>query len=298
MNTVPLAIAVFAALTVMILAYSLFPVATSTRVRQFEVVTGQRELEGGQALPIWRALLLPLNPLVGRYMPHNVLHDTETRLWWAQFGGDWLGWDAPSFWAMSFACGLVGAIAGLLMKAAGTIPFVGLLAAYLPTLLLNNKARRQRKEFIRQLPEIMQLVAMLVSVGNSTPEALRTVAQYQGSVARFLAVGIAQARGGVLLSREVGEKGVLMRLALTSGAEEAASFVAQLELIEQKGTGAEELLTDLARDQVSAFRTGAMERAKKLSSQLVFPILLFDFLPYLLVIGAPLMFSMFTLFAG
>jgi pilus assembly protein TadC len=90
---------------------------------------------------------------------------------------------------------------------------------------------------------------------------------------------------------------VLMQLALTSGAEEAASFVAQLELIEQKGTGAEELLTDLAKDQVSAFRTEAMERAKKLSSQLVFPILLFDFLPYLLVIGAPLMFSMFTLFA-
>jgi Flp pilus assembly protein TadB len=294
----PLVIALFAALTVMILIYSLFPVATSTRVRQFEVVTGERGLEASQTLPLWRALLLPLHPLVERYMPRKVLHDTETRLWWAQFGGDWLGWDAPSFWAMSIACGLAGAIGGLLMKAAGMVPFVGLLAAYLPTLLLNNKARRQRKEFLRQLPEIMQLVAMLVSVGHSTPEALRMVAQYQGSVARFLALGIAQGRGRVFLSREVGEKGVLMQLALTSGAEEAASFVAQLELIEQKGTGAEELLTDLARDQVSAFRTEAMERAKKLSSQLVFPILLFDFLPYLLVIGAPLMFSMFTLFAG
>jgi hypothetical protein len=132
---------------------------------------------------------------------------------------------------------------------------------------------------------------MLVSVGRSLPEALREISGRQGVASAWLQEVMAAASGRSLVA-------VLEEKAAESGLEPLVRFAANLRLIEEKGTGAVELFDGLARDMVQSYRAETMARARKISTELVFPILAFYFLPYLGALLAPMAVSVMGLFAG
>ena len=65
----------------------------------------------------------------------------------------------------------------------------------------------------------------------------------------------------------------------------------QLDLVQRSGAGAGELLGDLATNVAQAYEAEMAERAEKLGSTLVFPTMIFYFLPYIITILAPVAFS-------
>ncbi len=79
--------------------------------------------------------------------------------------------------------------------------------------------------------------------------------------------------------------------ALESNLPELVALSTQLDMIQQKGVGAQQLLGALADSVARDYQAAVAKRAEALGSKLVFPVMLFFFLPYLFALLAPLLQS-------
>jgi len=278
-------IALLAAAIVGYLVYNWTPVAGAywvARAKQARMRAEERKLQ----LPAWAFFVEPLRPLA-RYTPRAQLEKVAQMLYWCQFEGSWMGWDAPSFCALQIAG---AAIMGAFSAAAGS-PLMAVVAAFagffIPRMMISSRAARVKREFRRALPEKVQLLAQLASVGKPVRVGLRCLAEGKGPVARWLKAVLAGAHGRPLFSSP-GSEGVLLAEARRTGLEEVAMLATQLDLIHARGAGARELLQDVARSISDGYTMELKEKAGRLGSELVLPELIFYFIPYLLAIMAPI----------
>lgn len=286
----PGVIGLLSALLVVFIAYQMIPVASSVRVEQFDRLRGASAADD-RALPFWRALLLPLNPLAGRFTPQSWRDDVRRQLYWANFEGTWLGWNEVEFWGMSFA---LGALLVVFLLPSGPLVWGlgGMLGVFGPGMLLRNTARKIERALLRELPDALYLLAALVTVGLATEEALRRLSEYRGILARWLGAALARSHGRDLLV-------VLLESAREAGQPKLIGLAAKLALIERKGTAdSANLLRQLADDHSREYRIEAEKRAKEVGGSLIFPILGFFFLPYFIILAAPLFANMLSLFGG
>jgi hypothetical protein len=250
------------------------------------------EAEERQDLPFGRALLLPLAGLVRRFAPAGWLLDTQADLYWGQLAGGWLGWSPADVWALRLVLALLGLGYGLLV--AGK-PYVGGAAAaiglFFPSMRLHGQAEKVRRRFLRELPDAAQNLALLAAVGTSVGEALRRLSGGQGLVGQWVRQTLALAAGQQLFSPSEDERGFLRRRAEESRLPALINLAVQLDLVQRGGVGAGQLLGDLAGNVAQATEGEMAERAEKLGATLVFPTMIFYFIPYIVAILAPVAFS-------
>lgn len=286
----PTLIAFLAALLVVILGYEMMPVATSVRARQFDVIRGNAPADDARRrqLPLWRVALLPLNPIIERMLPAALRESVRRKLYWANFAGTWMGWNEVEFWTLSFALAIV---VGAVMLTDPITALIGTaVAGMAPYLLLNNQTRKVERAIVRELPDLLYLLAAMMSANIVLPDALRRLTEFRGTLAQWLTVALARSHGGQMVS-------AIRVEAEQSGLSRLIAFATKLELIEARGAaGSTDLLRRLADDQSREYRQYAERRAKELSNELVLPLMLFFFLPYLIVIAAPMFVSVFALF--
>ncbi len=286
----PTAIALLSALLVMIVIYEMTPVATSVRNRQFDVIRGAATVEENRALPLWRVILLPLNPMIDKVLPAALRDSVRQKLYWANFAGSWLGWNEVEFWGLSVAAAAAAFV--FLIRT----PLAAVLGAFIafcvPYVLLRNADRKIERALVRELPDALYLLASMVSVGIVLPDALRRLSDYRGVFAQWVRLVFAKSHGGDLIAS-------LRAEAELSGQPRLSALATKLELIERKGAaGSVDLLRALADDQAREYRQEAERRAKGIGSELLFPILICFFFPYLFVVAAPLFANIFQLFAA
>lgn len=272
------------------LVYEFAPLTRGYWARRAEVLLSEAEEQ--EELPFYRALLLPVADLVRRFAPAGWLLETRADLYWAHLGGSWLGWSSADFWALRLVLGVLGLAYGLFVMQK---PYIGVavggICLLFPGMRLHGQAEKVRKRFLCELPDAAQNLAMLAAVGVSVGEALRRLADGEGLVCQWVRQTLALAAGQQLFAASDIEPGFLRKRAEESRLAALINLAVQLDLVQRSGAGAGELLGDLATNVAQAYEAEMAERAEKLGSTLVFPTMIFYFLPYIITILAPVAFS-------
>jgi Flp pilus assembly protein TadB len=277
-------IALLVAATVAVLVYNLRPLPADHFTERVEAAYSQTQ---DQSLPFYRGLLASFGPLV-KYTPLGWLRAVERQLYWAQLAGKWPGWSLTEIVALHVALCVGGAVVSALIARGSLLNALAIpiaLPLVFNILYLRAPSRRTRRQFGAELPEMVAIMAAEVASETTLQEAIARVSRAPGICAAWFR--LAQQRGaGKSLFTKGNEPGALLSEALTCGERELITFVRALDNIDKRGTGAKELLGQVARDTASRFIGAAQLRAESVGSELILPMLAFFFVPYLVVILA------------
>jgi Flp pilus assembly protein TadB len=233
----------------------------------------------------WRRSLSVLDKPVSRWTPAGFLRKTRADLYWAQVGDQWGDWNEIQFTSLRFALAVSGLGLGMVAIGEPVFALVGAVVGFqFPAMRMGGVARRTRRQFIAQLPEYVQLVSAQMSANVSMEEALRRTAQAQSMVGKWMRKVLQMAQGRNLIEQ-------MQREAQETQLPELIGMAVQLEFI-RRGTAQQELMGQFATSIAADYIGAAEQRAEKVGSELVIPMVIFYFLPFLatllVVIGWPI----------
>lgn len=234
--------------------------------------------------------LSPLGIPVQKYAPPALLRKTQANLYWAQMAGKWHDWNAVQFTALQLATAVGGFLLGMF---ATQDVMMSLVAGYIgwtyPGMSVNGVARRARRLFVSQLPEFVQLVSAQMAAGVSMEEAIQRTSKSPGLVGQWMQQVLRQAQGRNLIEQ-------MQREAQESLLPELIGMSVQIAFI-RRGTAQQELMSQMAMSIAAAYIGEAEQRAEKLGSEMVVPMVIFYFVPFLttllMVMAYPVMTNLF-----
>jgi len=230
-------------------------------------------------LPGWRKWLSWLDRPTARWAPGSILRRTKADLYFAQLAGKWRGWDEVQFTSLRVALALGALVVGLLLYDELIPSVIGALLGWqVPVVLLGGVARRVRRRFQAQLPEFIQLVAAQMAAGVSLEEALRRTAQMDSLAAQWMRHVLQMSQGRVIFTQ-------LQKEAQASNMPDLIGLAVQLEFV-RLGTAQQELMAQMANRIAAEYTAGAEQRAERVGAELVIPMVIFYFLPFIAVILA------------
>lgn len=242
--------------------------------------------ESGQpaapVLPAWRRGLALLARPVARWTPAELLRRARTDLYFAQLVGKWGGWEEVQFVSLRLALAAGAFLFGLLLYDSLLPSAIAALVGWqVPATLLGGVARRVRRRFQAQLPEFIQLSAAQMAAGVSLEEALRRTAQTGVGVEaalpqQWMSRVLQMSQGRAILTQ-------LQKEAQASGMPELVGLAVQLEFV-RLGTAQQELMAQMAGRIAAEYIGSTEQRAERLGAELVIPMVLFYFLPFIAVI--------------
>ena len=194
-----------------------------------------------------------------------------------------------TFWAILLAAvggtGLllfVALPADMVMQKLGAAAVLLLVGWMFPRMWLKGKLKARQKQVQRGLPDAMDLVTTCVEAGLGLDAALSRVAEKtEGPFARELQVMMRDVALGKL------RREAMQELADRIGVEELTSFVTSIIQAEQLGVGVAQVLR-VQSDQMRTKRRQKAERpAHEAPIKMLFPLVLFVFPSFLIVILGP-----------
>lgn len=239
----------------------------------------------GVVLTGWRRSLSVLDKPVSKWSPAGFVRKARADLYWAQLAGKWMDWNEVQFISLRVAAAIGGAIMGTVVFGEPVLTLVvALIGFQYPAMAMGGIARRTRRQFTAQLPEYVQLVSAQMSANVSMEEALRRTSQAQSLAGKWMRKVLQMAQGRDLVEQ-------MQREAQESQLPELIGMAVQLEFI-RRGTAQQELMGQLATSIAADYIGNAEQRAEKIGSELVIPMVIFYFLPFmvtlLIVIGWPI----------
>jgi Flp pilus assembly protein TadB len=230
-----------------------------------------------EPLPAWRGLLSRLDRLTARWSPSGLLRKAKGDLYFAQLAGRMQGWDPVQVTSLRIAAA-VGALTLGVFLYGSLLPsaLAALLGWQAPAMLLGGVARRTRRRFQAQLPEFIQLVAAQMAAGVSLEEALRRTARAESLPGLWMRHVLQMSQGRVILYQ-------LQREAQESCLPDLIGLAVQLDFVRQ-GTAQQALMDQMAARIADDYARGAEQRAERVGAELVIPMVLFYFLPFITVI--------------
>lgn len=240
----------------------------------------------GVVLSGWRRSLSVLDKPVSKWTPAGFVRGVRADLYWAHVAEKWTAWNAVQLVSLRVALAIAGFVVGGIVFSEPILALVvGLIGFQFPAMSLGGMARRTRRQFTAQLPEYVQLVSAQMSANVSMEEALRRTSQAQSLVGKWMRQVLQMAQGRDLIEQ-------MQREAQDSQLPELIGMAVQLEFI-RRGTAQQELMGQLATSIAADYIGNAEQRAEKIGSELVIPMVIFYFLPFmvtlLMVIGYPIM---------
>jgi tight adherence protein C len=204
-----------------------------------------------------------------------------------------------AFLASKAACGVAGALLGLLLgsakSAGGAFVFALILGAigYItPAVIVQSRARRRGTALAGDLPDALDLLAVSVEAGLGFDAAVAKLCQYMnGPLSDEFELALGEMRIGESRSD------ALKKLARRAGTPEIAAFVRAIVQADQLGTSLGRILRVQATDTRNKRQAAAEERAMKAPIKMLFPTILFIFPAMFIVVLGPAMLSLKQLFA-
>jgi Flp pilus assembly protein TadB len=276
--------------------YQLFPIEWSSNrdARQTQRLLSHAYGPARTRLPFWRAVLLPLHPLMRR-IPGANLAATERQLFWVQLSGQLTSWTAEEIWAMRMAGAVIGLVLGLSQPPGLGPLLLPIILFLLPGQRLDTAYSKVSRRVRREIPEFAQAIALQSALGKSIPEALRQMTEADTTLARFFGYAQANRPTGpaavALLNTQsnADTPGWLLQQAQQAGLKEVAGLVARLEKAARRGVEVDVLLGDVADLAASDYNAEVATRAQQLDGKLSVPLMLGIFLPYVVFMIAPFM---------
>jgi tight adherence protein C len=185
-------------------------------------------------------------------------------------------------------------VSALQMSVNTTVLVLLLLAAigyYLPNGLLANMIERRKRELEDALPDALDMMLVCVEAGLGLDAAMNRAANEIG----MRSAALSDELNLVALELRMGVKReqALRNLALRTGVDDVASFVAMLVQSDRFGTNVADALRIEAETMRTHRRLRAEERAAKIPLKLLFPLIFFIFPSLMLVLMGPAMISIY-----
>lgn len=301
--SLPLISAVICAVIAALILQRLFPIdlAAGRDARAMQTMLQPDPSTQGQALPFWRALLVPLYPLAKRIPGANVAA-TERQLLWVQLNGGWRGWTAEEVWAVRLAGLALGLGLGLLQPSGLMRLLPALILFLLPGQRLSSAYEQATRRVRRELPEFTQAIALQVALGKSVVEALTNLREADTILSRYFAYVMATCPVGPVavplfnVQPHSTDPGWIVQQAQAAGLREVSQLAGRLEKIARRGVAMDLLLNDIADLTASDYNAEVAARAQQLDSQLSVPLTLGLFFPYVALLIMPFISDLGNLF--
>ena len=224
-------------------------------------------------------------------------HSWALRIEWAQLNGHFTDWTVGGLFGRGFLYGFGGAIYAAFLG----VPVLWLAAPLLflyPFMTVRGRANEVRRQVLRGLPETATLIAAEMAAGNAPDQALMRTSELSGPLGRLLSKAIAESRSSQrpLFSRDKEVAGVLVESLTRMQLSELNAFASQLDLVAKRGTAGPELMNNIARGLAREHHRRVKRAAEELESNLVVPMTLFFFVPFVAAIMIPLFIPLFGMF--
>lgn len=170
--------------------------------------------------------------------------------------------------------------------------FLGLLGAYLPTLLLKNQTQKRQTSIKKAWPDALDLMLLCVEAGMSVEHAFKRVAREIGVQSVELAEELTLTTAELAFLED--RTRAYENLGKRTGLDNVKSVMQALIQAERYGTSVGTSLRVMAEEGREARMMEAEKKAAALPPKLTVPLILF-FLPVLfIVIISPAMIRVFT----
>jgi len=245
-------------------------------------------------LPFWRAMLVPLHPLMRR-IPGANLAATERQLFWVQLSGSFSNWAAEEIWAVRITGALLGVVLGLTQSPGVAQLLLPVILFLLPGQRLDTAYSKVERRVRREIPEFAQAIALQSSLGKSITEGLTRMHEADTTLARFFGYALATRPTGpaavplLNVTPQAAAPGWLGQQAQRFGLKEVIGLAARLEKAARRGVEVDVLLGDVADLAASDYNAEVATRAQQLDGKLSVPLMLGIFLPYVAFMIAPFM---------
>ena len=260
---------------------------------------GEVGLEGDAE---WHARVVKaVGPAAKLSAPKEGWEDSSLRLRFMQAGLRESSWSALFFAAKTL---LAMALPGLFLLYTGVsnlsldanqglmaILVLGAVGYYLPNVVLSRLVARRRDRLQDALPDALDLMIVCVEAGLGLDAAMNRAASEIGLRSEALSDELNLL--ALELRMGVKREHALRNLALRTGVDDIAAFVAMLVQADRFGTNIADALRIQAETMRTHRRLRAEERAAKIPLKLLFPLIFFIFPSLMVVLMGPAMISIY-----
>ena len=234
---------------------------------------------------------------LGRFNVMSIEHNLK----WAKRNGKFETWTSSGVLMRCIIYGLAGYILFIQnMGVSMTTLAITLGAAILPYFQVRGEAESIQKQVSRMLPEVATLIAVEMRAGGSMDTALSRVSEMPTIAGHLFKEALAeQSRTNRPLWTSGSTIGVFldfMNNESSSGMPQLRRFAKQLDRASGIGVDSPEIIAKVAEGFSREYKAKITKSAATLDTKLVFPTMIFFFLPFLLAIGMPLFMSVLSAF--
>lgn len=230
---------------------------------------------------------------IAERMGKGIFKSWKSVLHWAQINGQYTSWTPGGM----LLRGLAGAaFIALIILVAGLPFFAWLLVPmviFAPYLMVNSSAEASRKLVTRLLPETATVIAAEMDAGGTAAQALGRAGELPGPLGQILKNAVSQARQSdrAMFSRGA-NKGILMEELGRMDLPELSRFANQLDRVAAKGVDAPRIMVEIAKGLAREYKSQVQQTASNMDTELIMPMTLFFFLPFIVAIMLPVMVSL------
>ena len=226
-------------------------------------------------------------------MKSGFLGSWKTSLYWAQVSGEYTTWSVGGMLVRGLLASAAITIMILLFKLPYFAWLLVIFAIFMPYLLVNGKATETKKLVKRLLPETATVIAAEMDAGSTAGQAISRAGELPGPLGKVINEAVSQARQSdrAMFSRGA-SKGVLMEELGSHELPELSRFAMQLDRVASKGVDASRIMIEIARGLAREYKSQIQQTASNMDNELLIPMTLFFFLPFIVSILVPLMVSL------
>lgn len=230
-----------------------------------------------------------IGPLVSTHIPAGKQMDIANKLVYADYP---LGLSLESFIGVQVIMVLIAIILGLLLASFGMPSFITLILLaigyFLPIALLNERVEKRQNSVRKDLPSMVGLLATSVKAGVELGPAFEIISMNIPDVLgeelrktmKEIATGSQRAKAFKRMSERIGVD-ILDRFIETINTAE-----------ERGGMNVSEVLEDFTEDIRIMRKLDMEEKARKLPTKMLLPIFTCVFIPMLVLLLAPVVFTL------
>ena len=213
---------------------------------------------------------------------------------WAKIGGNYLTWTVGGMFFRGLLLAVLAMLMILLFKGPALAWFITPVMLVVPYVFVRGKSEDAKRQVKRLLPETVTVIAAEMDAGSTAAQAVSRAAELPSSLGKILyqAVGSATQSGRAMFSHG-STRGVLVEEIESYQMPELTRFARQLDRVALKGVDAPRVMVDIAKGLAREYKSHVQQTAANMDNELLIPMTLFFFLPFIVSILMPIM-SAFT----
>lgn len=234
-----------------------------------------------------------LAPFVTNFTGDIKKEEMRNKLAWS---GNPFGLTVEGYYALKIIMGLLGFVLGMFLYPFGlTVTFailVGVIFSFVPTLALRSSVEKRQDAIAMELPDMVNLLATAVWAGIELGPALESVSY---NVVGPLGEVMREAWKEIATGKS--RANVLRKSAKDTGVPTFERFVDTIIVAEERG--GQELsksLMEFSHDMKQMQRQYLEEKAKKVPTKMLLPLMLCIFIPMLILLLTPIGISVISTF--